>query len=145
MNDVASVATPITLAPKNETGKSNNPKIIAIKVDSEPDSFTPEVKISAQGYAAAGAGALCAGKGIYTLAKLGIEKLIGGAEKEIGSFMQELGKEFKGIPNGIKTSAKYGGAFVAAAGVAALVFKDSDKDGKLDILEAAQKFVTPDE
>lgn len=49
---------------------------------------------------------------------MGIEKLIGGAEKEIGSFMEELGKEFKGIPNG-KTSAKYGGAFVAAAGAGA--------------------------
>lgn len=49
---------------------------------------------------------------------MGIEKLIGGAEKEIGSFMEELGKEFKGIPNG-KTSAKYGEAFVAAAGAVA--------------------------
>lgn len=144
MNDVAGVATPITLTKNNETEKSNNPKIIAIKVDSEPDSFTPEVKVTAQGYAAAGVAALGAGKGIYQLAKFGIEKFVGGVEKEIGSFMKELGKEFKGLPNGFKTSAKYGGAIAAAAGVAAFVFKDSDKDGKLDILEAAQKFVTPD-
>lgn len=30
----------------------------------------------------------------------------------------------------------------AGIGAAALFFKDADKDGRLDIIEAAQKFIT---
>lgn len=145
MNDVAGVATPITITKTSAAEKHNSPKIIAIDLESEPDSYTPKAKISAQGYAAAGIGAIGIGHTIYQASKLGLEKFINGAEKEIGTYMKELGKNFTGIPTKIKVNAKYGAALAAAVGVTAMVFKDSDKDGKLDILEAAQKFLTPDE
>jgi len=111
--------------------KGKKPPIIVI--EQQPDTF--ETKTSAVGYGAAAVGAVISGKGVYPTAKKLIEKGINCLEKEKNAFLSEFAKTPK------KAVAKYGLAALISIGAGAFVFKDSDKDGKLDLFEAAQKFV----
>jgi hypothetical protein len=120
------------------------PQFLIIK--QEQDEFSPSnKKITASGCAIAGVAALGVGKTVYEGAKNGIGKLINWFEKENNARLSELGKDLQEIPKNLKVNGKYLGAILAGISTALLVFKDSDKDGKLDILEAAQQYVNPTE
>lgn len=141
MNEVG--IAPVSVNNQEITLPKEQPNFIVL--DEVPDSFEHKTKITTGGVLLAGAGSISVGSGSYKFAKKGLDKFLTGAEKEISSFCQEIGKTFNGIPANVKASLKYGGAILAAVGSALLFFKDSDKDGKLDIIESLQKFISPNE
>ncbi len=116
----------------------------AVVISQSTDTFNPKPKITVQGYAAAGLGAAGFAGSVYKLSKGVIEKGTNWIEKEITNYFREMGKNYKGLPNGLKVNSKYFGAGIAAIAAGLLFFKDSDKDGQLDILEAGNKFANPD-
>jgi len=117
-------------------GQQVSKKAPMIIIEQNPDTF--ETKTSAVGLGAATVAAVVAGKETYPQAKKLIDKGLSCLEKEKTAFIAEFNKTPK------KAIAKYGLAALASIGVGAFVFKDSDKDGKLDILEALQKIVNPE-
>ncbi len=147
MNDVSmneSVYLPAERPEAQKPAERHVPQIVV--VEQKDDCYTPS-KISLGGYAVAGVAAAAAGTSVYGRAKAALGKGIQAVEKEAGNYLKELlGTEchFKGFPNAIKVNAKYGGALATGVAATALIFKDSDKDGKFDLLEAAQKFVAPE-
>lgn len=107
-----------------------------------PDTFEKS-KTPLGGYVVAGVTAAGAGKAAYGITKNNVGKVIASFEKEAQGLAKETGKAFKGISNNVKAYGKYGLAIAAGITTACLVFKDSDKDGKIDLLEAAGKFLCP--
>ena len=115
----------------------NEPKV---SLEQKPDTFerkTPTEMLIAGGTA------VVAGKGAYEGAKTISQKGINWIENELKSFMSEAGKTFNGIPNSIKVAGKFAAAAAAGIGAITLALKDTDKDGKSDILEGLAKFVKP--
>lgn len=114
--------------------------------ENKPDTFTKSNK-TATGVLLAGGVATSTGVAAYQGTKAFTGKIIDKVEKEIGSYLKELHKGTKDITfklsNKIKVNTKYGAALVAGIAAALIAFKDSDKDGKLDILEAIQKYAQP--
>ncbi len=125
----------------NDTQIPRQPEAPVVK-EQEPDTFS---KKAIAGMALAGGAAITTGTGVYHGCKAGVNKVINGIEKEISAFFSEQGKLFKGIPDKVKINLKYGTALLAGIAAGLLVFKDSDKDGKLDIIEAVQKFINPEQ
>ncbi len=135
------VSLSVLAEPCNLTEQSGKNRLVVI--EQKPDRFEP--KITVTGAAAATVGAVGTGTGVYKISKSCIGKAMDWVEKEYNSLLAEKGKQLSEIPKNIKVNCKYIGAAAAGIGAAALFFKDSDKDGKLDIIEAAQKFITPGE
>jgi len=117
-----------------------------VVLEDKPDTFTKSNK-TVTGVLLAGGVATSAGVAAYQRTKAFAGKVIDKIEKEFGSYLKELHKGTKDITftisNKIKVNTKYGAALLAGIGAALIVFKDSDKDGKLDILEAIQKYTQP--
>ncbi len=124
----------------NKPSVSQSKKEMTVIKEQEPDRFS---KMTPGGVALAGGLAITSGTGAYKFAKTKIGKVISSVENEIKSFRGELSKPFKGFSNNLKVYGKYGLALLIGATVAMFTFKDSDKDGKLDIIEAINKLIKP--
>ena len=111
-------------------------------IKQEPDTYS---QTTLSGLAIAGGTAIAGGAAAYKTSKGVINKFITSIENELVQFMKEKNKLFKGFPNALKVNMKYIGALLTGVAAAALVFKDSDKDGKLDLLEGVQKLIKPGE
>ena len=152
---------------------SERPQYIKLNDKSE-DSFDKapekEKKHSIVDVAIAGSAAVGVGKGVFSCIMKYGENVINGAEKGITNFLNQMGasakeaKVSKGVIGKIKESintaraggefkfsqssktlAKYGAAWLGALAVGVMVFKDSDNDGKSDVIEAICKFFKPGE
>ncbi len=123
------------------------PKAVILTQESDTDTYNynSKPKTNVQGYMAAGIGTMGVAGTAYKFSKGLIQKGVNQIEKEVGSYFAEIGKNFKGIPNALKVNAKYFGAIAAAIASGLLFFKDSDKDGQLDIFEACKRFANPDD
>ena len=134
----------------NEIQKTDVQQNRVVLKEQEPDTVEiktkPKKVINPVGVATAGAAAVGGAKVAYEGLKRVVANGLNWVETETKNFLVDKGKDikdFKGISQNLKTNLKYGIAGVGALLTAALVFKDSDKDGKLDILEAFSKFKDP--
>lgn len=149
MNEVPDIMQTVQLPAVTKKQPLQKPQVLVI--DSEPDVAEFSYKEKSAGkkgssigrtFIASAAG-IIAGKKVYECGKNFMAKGISYAEKEIGAFGKELGKDALSLPRTGKAIAKYGFPALAGILVAGIIIKDSDNDGKSDLAEAINKFINP--
>lgn len=113
-----------------------------------PDSCelsTKKSKYNAANVALAGVASLLTGKVAFETVKSKSESVIKWFEKNVAEFMKDAGKNkvFNGFSSKSKAIVKFASAALASIAAFTMTFKDSDKDGQLDITESIQKFLLP--
>ena len=150
MNSV-NLAMPVKangLSFKRNENLQENKSIVPFNYEdsSEVDMFVPKKKLPTTGQLiTAGATAFGTAKGIYNKKDVIVDKL----KNVLTTVADDFGKTFNGIPKVAQGAIKYGAIAAGAVATFVVTLKDSDNDGKLDILEGlvsgVKKYIVPDQ